>query len=114
MAIVMHQQLEQLQSLSDVRETTAKIQRVAKDQASRLDVQREAEYKQKVLSWISPTNPNHERHHAVQALRLDDTGGWLLQHPEFLAWRDKDDPDSVLPSTLWCHGSPGSGKTVLA
>ena len=42
--------------------------------------------------------------------RVDGTGQWLLNHPKFQMWWD----DVQLSNVLWCHGVPGSRKSVLA
>ena len=41
--------------------------------------------------------------------RVPRTGEWLVQHPDFLRWRD-----SKMSSLLWVHGKAGSGKSHLA
>jgi ankyrin repeat protein len=40
--------------------------------------------------------------------RHDRTGTWFLEQAIFKAWYDG------LTRTLWCHGIPGAGKTVMA
>ncbi|KAK3315759.1 hypothetical protein B0H66DRAFT_479034 [Apodospora peruviana] len=111
MATVMRQQLEQLQCLSKAQETVEEMRLAVEGHTSRLDAQREFEYRRKVLDWISP--PGHDqRHHAIQALRLGNTGNWLLRRPEFLAWSSPTDGHES-PNVLWCYGGPGTGKTVL-
>ncbi|KAK0729574.1 hypothetical protein B0H67DRAFT_559126 [Lasiosphaeris hirsuta] len=110
MGQVMKQQLEQLQSLAKVQESTAKIELAVEDHASRLDAQRDCENRQKILDWISPAG-HGQRHHAIQALRLEGTGDWLIRQPGFLKWSCGDETGS--PNVLWCYGGPGTGKTVL-
>ncbi|WYZ41988.1 hypothetical protein EsH8_V_000883 [Colletotrichum jinshuiense] len=41
--------------------------------------------------------------------RVDETGNWLLDNPEFQTWRQ-----GVRPARLWVHGKAGSGKSFLA
>ena len=36
------------------------------------------------------------------------TGQWFLESDQFQNWLDSN------PTNLWCHGAPGSGKTVIA
>ncbi|KAF7311737.1 ANK-REP-REGION domain-containing protein [Mycena indigotica] len=60
-----------------------------------------------VTQWISPIN-FFPRHQAIAETRQDNTGDWLLEHPDFLKWK------STPGSRLWCTGIPGMGKTVLA
>ncbi|KAF8244552.1 hypothetical protein K440DRAFT_609225 [Wilcoxina mikolae CBS 423.85] len=41
--------------------------------------------------------------------RHENTGAWILDNTSFQAWRQDD-----CTPTLWIHGSPGCGKTVLS
>lgn len=61
------------------------------------------------LKWITATKPT-EAHLRVRERRLAGTGQWLLEKPEFIAWRDEEQAGSI----LWCHGIPGAGKTVMS
>lgn len=64
--------------------------------------------KQDLLDWLSLLNVQAQ-HDKIQGARTQNTGSWFLQHENFLRWRgDRDDSH-----LLWCHGLPGSGKTVL-
>ena len=38
---------------------------------------------------------------------------WILDRPEFNAWRDKG-PENAITKLLWLTGVPGAGKTVLS
>ncbi|KAJ7330372.1 hypothetical protein DFH08DRAFT_639455, partial [Mycena albidolilacea] len=58
------------------------------------------------LDWFSPIN-FFLRHADISQVRAKGTGEWLLKHPLFIQW------ESGSKSTLWCHGIPGAGKTVL-
>jgi ankyrin repeat protein len=40
---------------------------------------------------------------------LDDTGAWILGHPTFTTWLNV-----TSSRTIWIHGDPGKGKTMLA
>ena len=40
---------------------------------------------------------------------LDDTGAWILGHPTFTTWLNV-----ASSRTVWIHGDPGKGKTMLA
>ncbi|KAJ7351374.1 hypothetical protein DFH08DRAFT_694503 [Mycena albidolilacea] len=59
-----------------------------------------------ILDWLSPIN-FFLRHADISQIREKGTGGWLLEDPVFKKW------ESGSGSTLWCHGIPGAGKTVL-
>jgi hypothetical protein len=62
-----------------------------------------------ILRWLTPSKPE-ETHLRIRESRLPGTGQWLLENPEFMAWRDREEVSSV----LWCHGIPGAGKTVIS
>ncbi|KAJ7742082.1 ankyrin repeat-containing domain protein [Mycena metata] len=64
------------------------------------------EERTKIVNWLSPIN-FFLRHAAISEMREKGTGEWLLKHPLFGEWK------SGLGNTLWCHGIPGAGKTVL-
>jgi Cdc6-like AAA superfamily ATPase len=61
-----------------------------------------------VLSWLSPVPfvRHHERH---SESRIPGSGKWLLDHPQYLSWRNSS--NSLI---LLLHGIKGSGKTFLA
>jgi hypothetical protein len=67
----------------------------------------------KLLRWLSPLEPE-KRHHDLKARRLDNTGSWFLQLPDFELWRDDSDSgESGYNSVLGCYGQPGAGKSIL-
>lgn len=61
-----------------------------------------------VLSWLSqiPFVRHHARH---SESRIPGSGEWLLDHPQYLSW--KNSSNSLI---LLLHGIKGSGKTSLA
>ncbi|KAF8149741.1 hypothetical protein K438DRAFT_444234 [Mycena galopus ATCC 62051] len=60
----------------------------------------------KIIDWLSPLNC-FLRHADISSVRQQGTGGWLLSDCRFREWL------SDQGGTLWCHGIPGAGKTVL-
>jgi hypothetical protein len=62
-----------------------------------------------IFKWLTPSKPR-EAHLRMREHRLPGTGQWLLEKPEFIAWRDEEQASSI----LWCHGIPGAGKTVIS
>ncbi|KAJ6530005.1 ankyrin repeat-containing domain protein [Mycena vulgaris] len=60
-----------------------------------------------ILEWMSPVN-SFERQADVFSTWQPGTGRWFLASPEFREW------ENAAGTTLWCHGMPGAGKTVLA
>ena len=67
----------------------------------------EIEERQGLLAWLSrvPCREHYDRTHCEV---LPDTGLWLLNEADFLAW-----PSSSSSSLLWLHGIPGAGKSKL-
>ncbi|KAJ7229573.1 ankyrin repeat-containing domain protein [Mycena haematopus] len=63
--------------------------------------------RQDFLNWISPIN-FFLRQADIFQTQQKGTGEWLLANPKFQAWKTGS------TQTLWCHGIPGAGKTVLA
>ncbi|KAJ7028851.1 hypothetical protein C8F04DRAFT_1398720 [Mycena alexandri] len=60
----------------------------------------------KITEWLSPIN-FFLRQADISQSQQKGTGGWLLADPQFQQW------ESGSGKTLWCHGIPGVGKTVL-
>ncbi|KAJ7445358.1 hypothetical protein B0H11DRAFT_1635712, partial [Mycena galericulata] len=64
------------------------------------------QHRDTILNWLSPIN-FFLRQGDISQMRVKGTGGWLLEDPLFKQW------ESGFGNTLWCHGIPGAGKTVL-
>ncbi|KAJ7241261.1 ankyrin repeat-containing domain protein [Mycena rebaudengoi] len=62
--------------------------------------------REKIFDWLSPPN-FFARHAEIFATRQKGTGLWFLDEKQFQDWL------SAPGGTLWCHGIPGAGKTVL-
>ncbi|KAJ7784808.1 hypothetical protein B0H14DRAFT_313565 [Mycena olivaceomarginata] len=60
-----------------------------------------------IIDWLSPIN-FFLRQADISQSQQKGTGEWLLTDPRFQQW------ESGSGGTLWCHGIPGAGKTVLA
>ncbi|KAJ7270947.1 hypothetical protein C8J57DRAFT_1468148 [Mycena rebaudengoi] len=67
---------------------------------------RAAVEREKIFDWLSPPN-FFARHAEIFATRQKGTGLWFLDEKQFQDWL------SAPGGTLWCHGIPGAGKTVL-
>jgi hypothetical protein len=52
---------------------------------------------------------NYESHRDRNPEPVNGTCQWLLQHPNYVKWRD-----SHLSNLLWVSADPGCGKSVLA
>ncbi|KAA8902670.1 ankyrin repeat-containing domain protein [Sphaerosporella brunnea] len=70
--------------------------------------EKEDEERRKLLQWLSEFNFDIE-HDTVFAKRHLDTGNWLIESPMFEDWQTPSGS-----SILWCYGTPGVGKSVLA
>ncbi|KAJ7336844.1 hypothetical protein DFH08DRAFT_749106, partial [Mycena albidolilacea] len=70
-------------------------------------IDRDMEEKVALVNWLSPIN-FFRRQATIFETHQPGTGTWLLTDPQFQEW------ESGLGRTLWCHGSAGAGKTVLA
>ncbi|KAI9792977.1 MAG: hypothetical protein M1816_001299 [Peltula sp. TS41687] len=62
---------------------------------------------QNIVDWLSPLN-FQARQLDVFKQRQEGTGKWFLESKVYTDWVDGP------PSTLWCPGIPGAGKTVLS
>jgi hypothetical protein len=60
----------------------------------------------KVLDWIKLSDPS-SNHNAARKKHQPTTGEWFLQSKQFVAWLE-----GRIPS-IWVHGIPGAGKTIL-
>lgn len=55
--------------------------------------------KLELLQWLSKI-PYSKHHESVRSGRLDGSGLWLFEHPQYMQWRK-----SRSPSLLWLHGN---------
>ncbi|RYP69154.1 hypothetical protein DL771_006248 [Monosporascus sp. 5C6A] len=81
--------------LKEVREGTMKQQ--AREAADERDA---------ILHWLTPVDYAPQQSDFINRRQVG-TGQWLLDSPEFQAWVKTD------KQTLFCHGMPGAGKTIL-
>jgi Cdc6-like AAA superfamily ATPase len=65
------------------------------------------EKRRKVIDFFGRVNP-HENYQMGLKLRQSGTGLWLTKGDSFQGWLRSPD------GSLWLHGIPGAGKTVLA
>ncbi|KAI1047434.1 hypothetical protein LB505_011726, partial [Fusarium chuoi] len=65
----------------------------------------------KYLDALRSTNPRDDKARIEQTNGglLKDSYVWILESPEFIAWREK----SKTGRLLWIRGDPGKGKTML-
>ncbi|CAJ2504398.1 Uu.00g117920.m01.CDS01 [Anthostomella pinea] len=65
------------------------------------------EIKHQVLKWLERTNPS-PLHNQSRQLHEDHTGQWMLRNQEWQKFREGHS------RSLWIHGIPGAGKTILS
>ncbi|KAK2868085.1 hypothetical protein FQN49_003171 [Arthroderma sp. PD_2] len=105
---VLERQTESFRVLKKLERKTAQLQETVEDQSLLLQEDRNNKKRQDILDWVSRLDQT-QKHDNLRSPRLDGTGGWLLERPEYKRWRD----DVSSSNVLWCHGVQGSGKTVL-
>ena len=71
-----------------------------------------ADEKSRILSWLSSLEPKR-RHEDLQNRRIDEVADWLLQTEEYQNWFAGIRGCELEGSALFCHGSPGVGKTYI-
>ena len=85
--------LQKLQG-DTVRDTYTEVQ-CMKDDIQTLAHRSHSDEEQRMLDWLTPVTPE-QIHSDICERRLDGTGGWLLEHANYINWRDKLDSDSIL------------------
>ncbi|KAF7358075.1 Arp, Ankyrin repeat protein [Mycena venus] len=61
----------------------------------------------KLQEWLQSPPDMGAKHTAMQNLRHEGTGCWLLEGTQFSRWKEN-------PGLLWIEGKSGAGKTVLS
>lgn len=69
----------------------------------------QSQERREILNWVSSFD-HEKRHLEAKDPRVENTGNWIIEDSSFERWRDNTSSTNV----IWCHGLPGSGKTVLA
>jgi len=82
----------------DVTETQTDVKEVLEIQHSQIE--------KNILQWLTPTE-YHSQQHDFSRERQPGTGQWFVNSKEFQSWLQASN------HTLFCHGIPGSGKTIL-
>ena len=86
--------------LAQNTETMTEVRDVVQNEIERKDLE-------KMKQWLQSTDPG-PNHRAAQEAHEPRTGDWLLESPDYCAWR----ADSG--ALLWLNGISGCGKTVLS
>ncbi|KAJ9602544.1 hypothetical protein H2200_013087 [Cladophialophora chaetospira] len=72
-----------------------------------LRLEHEGEWPSKLSTWLDVPDPS-SNYAAACKRRQEGTGSWLLDDKRFLNWQASPG------SSLWLHGIPGCGKTILS
>jgi len=111
-----HKQTLTLALQSDVATTTLVVQNtvnetctVAKEGRDIVsNIQREIHTEKdiKIVKWLATTDPS-VNHSAAREKWEEGTGDWFISSTKFSGWFSRP------RSSLWLHGIPGAGKTIL-
>lgn len=99
--------------VTDTAASILEIQQNTRDLKDRiLDFQRPLDISpqqqlQVMLEWLDAHDPS-DQHNSIKRVRISGTGSWLLNNKGFESWYE-----NTGSSSLWIHGIPGCGKTVL-
>jgi hypothetical protein len=85
---------------------TVTIDQISDDTQRLLSFARSDEV-EKIVQWLSPSDP-WTNHHAARDLHQAGTGKWVLDHDAYKAWL------CGASRHLWLYGKAGCGKTVLS
>ncbi|KAH6715676.1 putative kinase D-interacting substrate of kDa [Leptodontidium sp. MPI-SDFR-AT-0119] len=94
----------QADALGNQKKTLQKLEDLLKTVTDRNAIEERRQF----LEWVSDINPE-ESHDRIIEKTHPGTTKWLTQREKFQDWFT-----SLDSSTLWCHGKPGMGKSVLA
>lgn len=103
---------ESIQLLQQYRDTfhaalTSDIMAVAIKTREEVRRAKESAHAKNISDWLSPFDIEPVLQ-AVSDIRHPGTSQWVFEDSEFKKWV------SGTADVLWCHGDPGSGKTVLS
>lgn len=76
-------------------------------EAAQIEMQAK-QLREDVIQWSSSTNFSAQYCDYLEK-RQKDTGSWFLEDPKFKDWVEGQGNN-----ILFCHGSPGAGKTIMA
>jgi hypothetical protein len=69
------------------------------------DFQRQSE-RAAILTWYKTSDPE-QNHKVSRSKHESDTAKWIFDVKDFISWKNN------LGESLWIHGIPGAGKTIL-
>lgn len=100
---------------SEVRLIKAKLNQAEKDHSIQIsevrsikaDIDRAEQ--DRMHAWLVQINPS-SNHNDAKHLYEEGTGDWIFRSREWNSWINKQSKER----SLWIHGIPGAGKTILA
>jgi len=87
--------------------TSLSIQDTVEEVRSSVDAVVTSQRHSKILDWIKLADPS-SNHNAARKKHQATTGKWFLESEQFIAWKE----GSI--ASIWVHGIPGAGKTILS
>jgi NACHT domain len=104
--------LESIRAMQQYRDTfhaalSADILAVSAATYEELRSAKEHKGHEKILEWLTPYNIEPVLQ-SISSSRYPGTCQWIFENEAFKQW------SSNKAQLLWCHGDPGSGKTVLS
>ena len=86
----------------------AQVDKATIDQLNRRQDEQERHQERRVImDWLTPIDYFTQQNESISR-RQEGTGQWLLNSNEFQQWVNQS------KQTLFCPGSPGAGKTIIA
>jgi Cdc6-like AAA superfamily ATPase len=94
-------------AVEGVRSTALSIQETVGGVRSSVDTAAITERHAKILNWIKLSDPS-SNHNAARTKHQPTTGTWFLESEQFVSWIEGR------IKSIWIHGIPGAGKTILS
>ncbi|GKT48796.1 vegetative incompatibility protein HET-E-1 [Colletotrichum spaethianum] len=98
---------EDVEGSSRIDEIMEHLRKDMSQVSSTTNRMQQSQHFQEVMKWLAPPDPSTNDNKALQQ-RHEGTGQWLLDSEEYSKWKNTP------KSSLWLHGIPGCGKTVLS
>jgi len=103
--------LEAVLSIQDavegVQNTTSSIKEIVEGVQSSVDTANISQRHSQILDWIKLSDPS-SNHNSARKKHEPTTGQWFLESEPFVSWIEGQ------ITSIWIHGIPGSGKTILS
>jgi hypothetical protein len=105
---ILSHQFEHLQLSREIQDTLERIEQSCANHDAQRERDGQDDLRRRIADWICAED-SEQKHRTMQSIRVPDTGTWLLENEAFRRWEAREGSSNV----FWCHGHPGSGKTVL-